>query len=327
MASTESTDFTSPGMLAFLNGNFLPVEQLHISVFDQGVVHGVAITEMLRTFQGQLPRLEEHLLRLQASADLCGLDVPFARADLREIAFRLVTHNWGQLEQPGELGLIISVTPGLNPTYTGKRDCEPTCYMHTFELPGELWADATVAGQHLAVSQVPQIPTECVPANAKTRSRMAWYLADREVRTRYPGARAVVLDQYGYVRETSTANVFVVRSERLLTPPERDVLPGICRAVTLKLARDLGFDVCETPVTMDDLLQAEEIFTTSTPYALLGVSRLNSTSAGLQFPGPRTRQLLESWNSLVGLDIHGQLRDIADRRSDARNHGSRSGEL
>lgn len=302
------------GFQAYLNGEFIPVEELRLSAFDQGIVHGVAITEMLRTFSGQPFQLQAHLNRFEHSAQLCGIPLRIPRAEIADMLLQLIAQNALLVNSPQELGVILSATPGLNPTYTGRPPTEPTLYAHTFLLPGELWAEATLTGQHLAVSLVPQVPDECIPVTAKTRSRLAWYLADRDVQQRYPGARAVLLDLHGYVRETSTANLFVVRSGRLLTPPATDVLPGIGRAVTLELAHQLGLDAHEIPLTMDDFLQAEEIFTTSTPYCLLGVSRLNSTAAGLQFPGPITSQLLNAWNELVGHDIHAQLRAMAHAR-------------
>ncbi len=310
-SSTQPSSNSKPsGFQAYLNGHFIPVEELRLSAFDQGIVHGLAITEMLRTFSGEPFQLQAHLNRFEHSAELCGIPLRISRAEIADMLPQLVSQNASLIASPQELGVILSATPGLNPTYTGRPPEEPTLYAHTFVLPGKLWAEATLSGQHLAVSLVPQVPDECIPVNAKSRSRLAWFLADRDVQQRYPGARAVVLDLHGYVRETSTANLFIVRAGRLLTPPATDVLPGICRAVTLELAHQLGLDAREIPLTMDDFLQAEEIFTTSTPYCLLGVSRLNSTAAGLQFPGPITTQLLTAWNELAGFDIHAQLREM-----------------
>ncbi|MCA8990113.1 MAG: aminotransferase class IV, partial [Planctomycetaceae bacterium] len=223
--------------------------------------------------------------------------------------------NYQLLTPEGEQGVIISATPGLNATYIGAGPTEPTFFAHTFELPAELWAKATQAGQHLAISSIIHPPPVSVPPTIKSRSRINWYLADRDVAQRYPGSRAILLDQAGFVRETSTANLFAVRDGRILTAPADTVLPGICRQFTIHFARELGYEVCEMNMTTDDLLQAQELFTTSTPYCLLGVSRLNSASAGLQFPGPVTEKLIQAWNELIGVNVHEQLREIARRRS------------
>ena len=296
--------------LAYCNGEFLPARELTLSVFDQGIVHGLAVTEMLRTFGGNVFRWESHWGRLLNSAHLCHIPIREQAAAVRGATERIVEQNRVGLTDQQELGLIISATPGLNPTYTGNSHPEPTLYVHSFVLPGHLWAAATEAGQHLAVSHVPQVPDACVPVTAKSRSRLNWHLADADVRQRYPGARAIVLDQYGYVRETSTANIFLVRNGTILTPAAETVLPGVSRQVTIELIDEMQLPFAEKAITIDDLLQAEEIFTTSTPYCLLGVSRLNSTAAGLNFPGPITARLLTAWNQKVGLDIHAQLRQM-----------------
>ncbi|TWT60227.1 aminotransferase class IV [Rubinisphaera italica] len=300
--------FSEP--IACLNGQIVKASDLRLPVTDMGIVHGIAVTEMLRTFRGALFEWKAHWGRFQKSAELT--DIPLPEFDILEIIEQMVIHNIQFLPEGNELGVIISATAGPNRTYLGQSaEIQPTFFAHTFELPGELWANATELGQHLAISSIPQISPRSVPPAAKVRSRMNWYLAERDVSKRYPGSRPIVLDEYGFVRETSTANLFAVRDGYVLTAPEETVLPGICRAITIRLLHQLGAEVRETNMTVDDLLQAQEIFTTSTPYCLMGVSRLNSASAGLDFPGEITRALIEKWNQYVGLDIHEQLRRIA----------------
>lgn len=296
--------------IACLNRQIIHFCDLRLPVSDMGIVHGIAVTEMLRTFKGKLFEWEAHWDRFQKSAALT--DIPLPEFDVLEVVQQIVEHNLSIIPPGNELGIIISATPGPNRTYQGQSaEIEPTFFAHTFVLPAELWANTTESGQHLAISSVPQISPRCVPPAAKVRSRMNWYLAERDVSKRYPGSRPIVLDEYGFVRETSTANLFAVRDGYVLTAPEETVLPGICRAISIRLLHEIGAQVRETNMTVDDLLQAQEIFTTSTPYCLMGVSRLNSASAGLDFPGEITRALIEKWNEYVGLDIHDQLRKIA----------------
>ncbi len=322
----ELTGRNTGEYLGYLNGQLDPASQLQLSVFDQGIVHGFAVTEMLRTFCGKLYELEAHLKRLKNSARLSSIPLRLSGAEICEIAGELARHNFDVLQQKFpkadtssgcfscELGMIISATPGLNPTYTGFAPEEPTLFLHTFELPGELWAKSIAAGQHLAVSHVPQVPAECLPVAAKTRSRMSWILADQDVSRRYPGARAVVLDQQGFVRETSTANIFCVTKGCLQTPAAETVLPGISRQVVLEIARELNIPVREAALSREEFLQAEEIFTTSTPYCLLGVSQIDGCSENLHYPGKVTQAILEQWNRKVGIDIHQQLLQIAEVR-------------
>src|SRR5690606_15089688 len=104
----------------------------------------------------------------------------------------------------------------------------PTVCLHTRRLPYAHWADKYEVGEALATTPVLQAPGECWPPALKCRSRMHYYLADREAAARFPGARALMLDAGGFATEASTANVLVYRAGvGLLTPPRAKILPGI----------------------------------------------------------------------------------------------------
>ena len=297
------------------NGRYLPVDQAVLSVEDVGIVHGISLTEMIRTFSSRLYEPTRHLTRLFKSAERIGIPVQFSMDEVQRHLEEVVAHNRKLSPDWQELGAIIFATPGLNRTYTGGMgDDQPTLVIHTFDLPGELWNRAVKQGQHLAISTVPQVPEACLPPTVKYRSRLAFYLADRETRARYPDASAILLDQNGMVRETGTANLFLVKNDQLWTAPRQTVLPGISREIVIEIAKELGLQVHEEDFLPGELEAADEIFTTSTPYCLLGVSRLNGKPVSNRFPGKITRLLLETWNKRIGVDIHAQLLEIARHR-------------
>jgi len=300
--------------LGFMNGAFVSAREMTLSVADRGVAHGVAVTEFMRTFGGELIFLEKHLNRFHNSADLCQIPLERPVSALLDPLRKLVSHNLQFLPAGRELGLILSATPGINPTYTGQRPSGPTLYAHTFELPAELWAQATQTGVALAVSQVPAVPDQCVPASAKSRSRMNWYLAEQDVRKRFPGAQSLVLDLEGNVCETSTANIFLVKNGHLVTPPAASVLPGIARQTTLEVADELGIKTHERKLSVGDCFEAEEVFVTSTPYCLLPVSRFCEPALEWTVPGAVTERLRNRWWERIGFDGHAQLRLQADAR-------------
>ncbi len=293
----------------------MPADQAFLPVEDVGIVHGIALTEMIRTFSSRLYESTRHLTRLLKSTEQIGIPVQFSMDEIQKQLEEVVAHNRKLSPDWQELGAIIFATPGLNRTYTGGMgDEQPTLVIHTFDLPGELWSRAVKQGQHLAISKVPQVPEECLPPTVKYRSRLAFYLADRETRTKYPDASAILLNQNGMVRETGTANLFLVKNDQLWTAPRETVLPGISRAVVIEIAKELGLQVHEKDFSPAELETADEIFTTSTPYCLLGVSRLNGEPVSTHFPGKITRLLLEAWSKRIGVDIHAQLLEIARHR-------------
>ncbi len=300
--------------LAFLNGRWIAADDAGLPLIDGGFVQGTTIAEQLRTFAGRIFHFDEHIDRMDSSLAVLGLEPPLARSELRAAAERLVAHNHALLAEGDDLGLSIFVTPGNYPAYSRTAASRPLLGMHTYPLPFRLWAEKYSRGQHLAVSSVRQVPKECWPAHVKCRSRMHYYLADREVARRFPGARAILLDFDGFVTEASTANVLIYRrDEGLVSPPLARVLPGVTLSGVFRLAEQLGLNAVQRDLTADDVAAADEVLLSSTPFCLLPVTRFEGRPVGDGSPGPVFSQLLGEWNRLVGLDIAAQALRFADR--------------
>lgn len=140
-----------------------------------------------------------------------------------------------------DLGLSIVVTPGVYSAFSCGVRGGPTVIVTTYPVAFDLFASAFGTGQSLVVTDVRQVPTDCWPAELKCRSRMHYYLADREARRREPGARALLLDHEGFVTEASTANlVAYFRGAGLVSPPKERILPGISVATLAELAGQVG---------------------------------------------------------------------------------------
>ena len=176
---------------AYLNGEWLAESKAALSLTDAGFVLGATIAEQLRTFHGKIFRLDDHLARLEHSLQLLGIDPQLNRGQLTEIAREIVARNHRLLKQGDDLGLSIFVTPGQYPAYCSTPGpTQPTVCMHTYLLPFRFWADKYRTGQYLATTTVQQVPPECWPADIKCRSRMHFYLADRQAVRSHPPDRA-----------------------------------------------------------------------------------------------------------------------------------------
>ncbi len=303
-----------PAPIAFLNGQFVAADQMKVSVVDVGFVQGVTVAEQIRTFGGRLFRLDQHLARLQRSLDIVGVDPGMTADELRTTAIELAAKNHAILTTGDDLGLSIFVTPGPYATYNPQGTAGPTIGMHTYPVPFSLWADKYEQGQHLVTAGTRQVSPLNWPPELKCRSRMHYYLADREARSADPLARAVLLDLEGYVSEASTANILAYYLESgVVSPPKDTILPGFSLATLHELA-----DVLEIPfryerLTPDDLARADEILLCSTSPCILPVVRLDGKTIGKGEPGSIFRRLLAAWNELVGVDIAAQARRFAKR--------------
>ena len=300
---------------AYLNGQRVPLTQAAVSVFDGGFVQGVTVAEQLRTFGGKLFRLETHLARLARSLALIGVDPGISLNALGQIATELAEENARLLDPADDQNVTMFVTPGAYGSYAAVAGHQgPTICIHTQPLPFGQWAEKYRTGESLVVTDVRQVPAMCWPAELKCRSRMHYFLADRKARQMEAGARALLLDERGFVMEASTANILVYRAEEgLLSPRKEDILPGVTVAVVEELAGRLNIPFKHRDLSVEDAANAEEMLLCSTSPCLLSVTRLNGQPIGDGKPGGIARQLRNEWNSLAGFDIEVQARRFAIR--------------
>ena len=300
--------------IAFLNGQWIPASEAAVPVGDAGFVLGATVTEQVRTFAGRLFHLDDHLGRLERSLQIVGVDPGMTLDELADVARELTAQNHRLLAPGDDLGLSIFITPGAYAAYSPPSPPRPTVCLHTYPLPFRLWAAKYRTGQALVTANIRQVPPQAWPPDLKCRSRMHYYLADRDAAQVESDARALLLDENGFVTETSTANLLIFRSsEGLLSPPGDKILHGISLAVLMEMARRLDISVAERDLTPEDVASADEVLIGSTPLCVLPVTRFNGRPIGDGKPGDAFRRLLAAWNELVGLDLAAQAEQFANR--------------
>lgn len=296
---------------AYLNGQFLPIEQAHLHVFDLGVVGGVSVTEMTRTFRHIPFLMDQHLARFMHSVEAAGIDIAHTTEELKTICQQVVGKNAQLIPAEHDLGLILFATAGQNLTYLGRKEYEnvnqPTVCVHTFPLPFELWAETYDAGLHLVTVNTRSIPDNVIDPRIKHRSRLHWHLAARQARQIDAHAMAILEDDQGRLTETATGNLCVVDGATIISPASH-VLSGISREYASHLASAMGLSFIHAPVTPEDLANADEAFLTSTPPCALPITHFNQELIGSGEPGPIYRQLMDAWSKSVGIDIIDQMR-------------------
>lgn len=305
--------------IAFLNGRIVRQPQLSVPINDTGFVMGTTVAEQMRTFNGVLFRVEEHLDRLAQSLWLLGIDPGLSMDDLAHITGDVASRNHRLVIPGDDLGVSVFVTPGPYASYAGSDSLRPMVCVHTYPLPFRLWAEKYRTGQALAVSSVRQVPPTCWSPELKCRSRMHYFLADRQVASVHPGARALLLDQEGLVTEASTANILVYRqAEGLLSPPREKVLRGISLAVVTELATELGIAVQCRDLRPEEVATADEVMLTSSPFCLQPVTQFDGRPVADGQPGPIFGRLLAAWSARTGVDIAAQAARFANRTPEGR---------
>jgi branched-subunit amino acid aminotransferase/4-amino-4-deoxychorismate lyase len=293
---------------AYYNGEWIPSDTLRIGLDDLGFLLGATVTERVRTFGGAIFRLEGHMRRLHRSLEIVGLEADAIVNQVTDAIVEFVRRNGRQIDKQDDWSIVAFATPGLA---GGGR---PTVCVHGYPLQFQLWAEQFERGVSVAVSDIRQIPPDSLPPELKCRSRMHFYLADRQAAQRQPGARAVLLDEDGFVAEASTANVLVYREgEGLVSPPPEHILFGVSVHVVQELAARLGMPFITRPLTVEELQSAGEAMLTSTSVCLLPIVQCDGRAIGDGCPGPIYRSLLKAWSEMVGLDVASQARRFANR--------------
>jgi branched-chain amino acid aminotransferase len=294
---------------AYFCGMWMPLQDAQLPLSDVGFGLGVTVVERLRTFAGRPFRVEEHLQRLQRSLEIVGWNAASIVDEVRNAVAAFPDVN-AELMAPGDDWYIaIFVTPGDSSAAT-----QPRIGVHGGPLPFAVWADKFETGVDVVITDVRQTPANCWPPELKCRSRMHYYLADQEAARRQPGARAVLLDQQGYIGEASTANVVAYFADRgLVTPRIEGVLPGISQQVLFELADEAGLSRTEADLLPAEFAAADELFITSTSICLQPIVRVDGKTIGAGAPGPVYRKLLTAWSDKVGVDVPAQARQFANR--------------
>ena len=299
-----------PSRQVYLSGKMVAEEDANISIFDSAVLLGDTVTESTRTFDHAPFKLQRHIDRLFKSLKVTRIDPGCDAKAILRISEEVLEANLPLCAAHEDYWLVHNISrgafvPGPDPTL---QNGSATVMIYTLPMDLRGWAEFYAVGCHAVTAMSRIIPSQSLDARIKNRSRMAYTLAEMEVKLVDPQAQSVLLDIYGNLAENKGGNVFLVADGKLKTPAA-SCLAGISRETILELADQLGIPICETDLQPYDLYTADEVFFTSTPYCIMPATKFNGLPVGDGAVGPITRQLLTAWSELVGVDIVQQALD------------------
>lgn len=277
----------------YLNGAITPLAEARLPALDAGLLLGAGLFETLRSYDGLVFRLADHLARLDASAT--HLDIP-----IQESADELTRAVAAVLEANSlrDARLRLTVTRGPLPAEgEGLPPARPTCLITAGAMTP--YADELYEkGMTVTVSDV-RVNDKDPTCGHKTINYLTNLLVLRDAHGR--GAQeALRFNGPGRLAEGCISNVFIVTAGRLRTPPVSEgCLPGIARKVVLELAKSEGLDAVEEPIAAQELLHADEIFLTNTIMEVMPVCRIERHPIGEDRPGPVTLRLAAAYKKCV----------------------------
>jgi branched-chain amino acid aminotransferase len=286
--------------VAYVNGQFVPESQAHVSIRDRGFLQGDAVFDTTRTFGGRIFRLDEHLKRFYESLKYMRLDPGMPKERIAELTMQVLEENLPLLGDNDDYWVTQRVTRGVNVD----GEYRPTVIIECVPLPFKARARYYRDGMPVVVPSVRRTPPEVHSPRAKVHNYINLIQAEMEVKAQNPDGWPILLDVNGNLAEGPGSNIFLVKEGALLTPREQFVLAGISRRVTIELAQELGIEVQETDIDLFDAYTADEAFVTSTSFCICPVSSVNGSATGDGgVPGPITERLTNAYSGLVGIDV------------------------
>jgi branched-chain amino acid aminotransferase len=281
-------------LLVYVDGSYYPKSQAKISVFDHGLLYGDGIFEGIRAYNGSVFRLKEHIDRLYRSAHMIMLEIPMAKEQMIQAVLETLRKN---SLKDSYIRLIVTRGVGdlgLNP----KKCAKPTIIIITDTITLHK-VEAKEKGVTAMLSWVKRDPVDATSHEIKSLNYLNSILA--KIEANIAGVdEAICLDKNGFICEGVAENIFMVKNDKLFTPPSyTGALQGITAEEVMRLARRLGYDVEEKNITPYELFNAEEAFFTGTAAEIIPVREINKRTIDSGKPGPITKKLMAEFSKVV----------------------------
>jgi branched-chain amino acid aminotransferase len=287
----------------WLDGEFVPWDQAQVHILTHTLHYGLGVFEGIRCYKCEdgrsaVFRLREHLERLDRSARIVALQVPFSVEKLEQVVLETLRVNKlaeGYIRPIAFLGEgAMGLLPSDNPVRVG---------VIVWPWGAYLGEEGLERGLERGIRAKVSSYTRHHPNVSMTKSKACGnyvnsILAKVEI-TRLGYDEAIMLDTSGLVSEGSGENLFVIRGGIVKTPPLSSVLEGVTRDAVIRIARDKGIDVVEQPLTRDELYSADEAFLTGTAAEVTPIREVDDRVIGAGSRGPITRTLQTAFFDVV----------------------------
>jgi len=272
----------------YLNGEFKPLSTASINILDRGFIFGDGVYEVIPIFNRIIFCFDEHMNRLENSLEAIFMDNPYTSNQWRSIFEELI-----DTIEESEQSIYLQITRGVS-----ERD-------HDIKI-----ADKPTI---FVMSRPIEKKNFSVGINAITHEDIRWQYCDIKAITLLPsvllrhkareqGAKEAILIRDGYITEGAASNVFVCKNDEVLTPlKSKHVLPGITRDLVIEILANNKITYLETTISEKDLLNADEVWITSSTWEIVPVIQLNNLPVGTGETGAlwqRVDQLYQEFKSV-----------------------------
>ena len=288
-----------PSELIWMNGEFVKWEDATVHVLTHGLHYGTGVFEGIRCYDTEIGpaifRHTDHLDRLEKSAALYYMPLPFDREQIRAATKELIARNGLRSCYIRPIAFRGYGTMGLFPL-----DAPVDVTVAVWEWGAYLGEEGKADGVRAKVASWRRISNDSLIPHAKASGQYLNSILAKIESHKAGYEEAILLDDHGHVCEGSGENIFVVRDGVINTPPQTaGILDGINRKSVMQIARDLGFEVVERDLARAELYLADEIYLTGTAAELVPVREVDDHEVGDGRPGEVTRAVQQAFDDAL----------------------------
>jgi branched-chain amino acid aminotransferase len=290
----------------WINGEFVAWEDAKVHVLSHALHYGTGVFEGIRAYDTErgtaIFRHHDHLKRLEQSARLYYMDLPYPQEQLREVSHELIARNGFKSCYIRPLVFRGSGPMGLNPL-----ENRVEAMIAVWEWGAYLGEEGKLNGVRAKVSSWRRISPASLMPHAKASGQYLNSVLAKIESMKAGYEEAILLDDHGHVCEGTGENVFVVKDGAIFTPPQSaSILDGINRKSVITIARDLGYELVERDIARAELALADEVFLTGTAAELTPLREIDDLEIGP--PGPVTREIQQVFDDA----LHGRAAQYAE---------------
>jgi branched-chain amino acid aminotransferase len=284
----------------WMNGKFVDWDDAKVHVLTHTIHYGNGViegTKVYKTKKGYaIFRLNDHTARLKESAKMTLLDIPYTVEEMNQVQIDLIKKN----EFTGDsvyLRPFAFLGYGVMGLY--HKNCPVDTAVAAWEWGAYLGEEGMKKGIKLKIASMTRPANTSNMGKAKAtanylNSQMAKYEA---IDCGYD--EALLLDDQGYVAEASGASFFMVKNNKIITPPSDNALESITQKTVIELAQDLGYEVIRRRITREEVYVADEAFLTGTAAEITPIRLVDARDIGNGARGEITEKLQTAYFDVV----------------------------
>jgi len=307
----------------WMNGKLVDFADAKIHVFTHALHYGSGLFEGIRCYVTKnngpaVFRLPEHTRRLFDSCKIYRMEIPFSFDEVQQACLEIIRAN--EFE---DCYLRPVVYRGFHSLGVYPAACPVDFVIAAWRWGKYLGPEALEQGVDVCVSSWNRMAPNTFPAMAKATGNYMNSILIRQEAATNGYSEGIALDVNGYVSEGSGENIFMVRDNKIYTPPiGTSILHGITRDTIVRIAHDLGYEVIEALIPREALYISDEVFFTGTAAEVTPIRTIDRITIGRGKRGPITERIQKEFFALIAGDIpdrYGWLTPVyAERAAAAR---------